>query len=108
GHLILAVEAFVIFKHKEQEYELSSQPGYPYFTELAKIERERKEYTPDNDMTVYRNKASKVMDEVDMSVLYDDRDSRVKLEKKEMYEMPGVSMPDVPERFYADPSEHEE
>ncbi len=108
GHLILAVEAFVIFKHKEQEYELSSQPGYPYFTELAKIERERKEYTPDNDMTVYRNKASKVMDEVDMSALYDDRDSRVKLEKKEMYEMPGVSMPDVPERFYADPSEHEE
>ena len=108
GHLILAVEAFIISKHKEQEFELSSQPGYPYFTELAKIERERKEYTPDNDMTVYRKKASAVMDEVDMNTVYDDQHTGVKLEKKEMYEMPGVSMPDVPERFYADPSEHEE
>jgi len=59
-------------------------------------------------MTVYRKKASAVMDEVDMNTVYDDQHTGVKLEKKEMYEMPGVSMPDVPERFYADLSEHEE
>ncbi|WP_044976771.1 hypothetical protein [Ruminococcus sp. HUN007] len=108
GHLFLAVEAFVTSKHRELEFELSSQPGYPYFTELAKIGQERKEYTPDNDMTVYRNKASGVMDEVDMNAVYDDQHTRVKPPKKEIYEMPGVSMQDVPERFYADPYDHEE
>ncbi len=108
GHIFLAVEAFVTSKHKELEFELSSKPGYPYFTELAKIETDRKNYTPDNDITAGRTSASAGMDEVDMNKVYDDQHTRVNPEKKETYEMPGVSIQDVPERFYADPFEHEE
>ncbi|MBP0961546.1 MAG: hypothetical protein J5864_05325 [Oscillospiraceae bacterium] len=96
GHLYLAVEAFITSKHKELEFELSSQPGYPYFTELAKIEIDRKSYTPDNEMVACRARASAGMDEVDLNSVYDDQYSRVKLDKKEVYEMPGVSIPDIP------------
>ena len=108
GHLFLAVEAFVAARLKELDFELSSKPGYPYFTELAKLEAERKEYVPENNMRSCRKSENTVMDEVSLSPEFPDQNTRVKLEKKETYEMDGVSLADVPERYYADSFINEE